>query len=173
MEKGLIHVYYGGGKGKTTCGMGLCIRAAGAGLKVLIVQFLKTSDSSEVNILKTIPGITYLEGVQNPKFIFQMSEEEKERERNLYRELFLRICRLAGEYDVLFMDEILHAVNFGMISKENLVEFLKNKPEGLEIILTGYHPAEEVLDVADYVSFIDKVKHPFDQGIPERIGIEK
>lgn len=175
MENGLIHVYHGGGKGKTTCGIGLCIRAAGAGMKVLVVQFLKKSDSSEVRILQNIPEITYLDGVQSSKFVFQMNEQEKETEKALYGQLFQKICQLVKEndYDLLFMDEILHAVNFDMISEGELIHFLKEKPDKLEVVLTGYHPGEAILNIADYVSFIDKVKHPFDRGVHERIGIEK
>ena len=76
-ERGLIHIYHGNGKGKTTCGMGLCVRAAGAGKKVLIYQFLKNSHSSELNILRNVPGITVMEGKEDAKFTFQMTEEEK------------------------------------------------------------------------------------------------
>lgn len=175
MNKGLVHIYHGGGKGKTTCGVGLCVRAAGAGMKVLIFQFMKTGESSELNILKKIPQIVIEKGTQNEKFIFQMNEKEKEEERNFYKQKFEFICKkvMEEEIDLLFLDEVLHAVNYDMLPENVLLNFLENKPEKLEVVLTGYHPSKRFMEAADYISFIDKIKHPFDCGVPERLGIEK
>ncbi len=175
MNKGLVHIYHGGGKGKTTCGVGLCVRAAGAGMKVLIFQFMKTGESSELNILKKIPQIVIEKGTQNEKFIFQMNEKEKEEERNFYKQKFEFICKkvMEEEIDLLFLDEVLHAVNYDMLPENVLLNFLENKPEKLEVVLTGYHPSKRLMEAADYISFIDKIKHPFDCGVPERLGIEK
>lgn len=175
MQKGLVHIYHGDGKGKTTCGVGLCIRAAGAGMKVLVFQFLKKNDSSELNILRNLPNITVMDGLDSAKFVFQMTEQEKAKARDFYENAFEDICRKAvkEEYDLLFLDEGLHAVNYGMLSEERLLDFLKNRPEKLEVALNGYHPSEALLNAADYVSRISKEKHPFDQGIPKRLGIEK
>lgn len=174
-EKGLIHVYHGDGKGKTTCGMGLCVRAAGAGKKVLIYQFLKSEKSSERSIMAQIPGITLKEGKQSVKFVFQMTEEEKAEERKYYTEKFKEICKevVEGDYDLLYMDEVLHVINQGMVDEELVLDFLKNKPEKLEVVMNGYNPSPAICEAADYISFIQKQKHPFDKGIPARVGIEK
>lgn len=175
MNRGLIHIYHGNGKGKTTCGMGLCVRAAGAGKKVLIYQFLKNSQSSERAILKTIPQITLMEGKEDAKFTFNMSEAEKAANKAYYMEKFGEICRTAvdGDYDVLFLDEVLHVINKDMVDEAAVLDFLKHKPEKLEVIMNGYHPSEALIEIADYVSHIKKEKHPFDEGIPARVGIEK
>ena len=77
------------------------------------------------------------------------------------------------DYDVLFLDESLHVINKDMLDEELVLDFLKNKPEKLEIIMNGYHPSEKLQEAADYISLIQKEKHPFDQGIPARVGIEK
>ena len=174
-ERGLIHIYHGNGKGKTTCGMGLCVRAAGAGKRVLIYQFLKNSHSSELNILRNVPGITVMEGKEDAKFTFQMTEEEKAENKKYYIQKFQEICKKAvdEDYDVLFLDESLHVINKDMLDEELVLDFLKNKPEKLEIIMNGYHPSEKLQEAADYISLIQKEKHPFDQGIPARVGIEK
>lgn len=175
MQKGLVHIYHGDGKGKTTCGMGLCIRAAGAGMKVLIFQFLKKNDSSELNIMRKIPNITVIDGLDSAKFVFQMTDQEKKDARDFYENAFESICDriVKEEYDLLFLDEALHAVNYGMLPEERLIEFLKNRPEKLEVVMNGYHPTEALQEAADYISCISKEKHPFDRGIPERLGIEK
>ena len=125
MQKGLVHIYHGDGKGKTTCGVGLCIRAAGAGMKVLVFQFLKKNDSSELNILRNLPNITVMDGLDSAKFVFQMTEQEKAKARDFYENAFEDICRKAvkEEYDLLFLDEGLHAVNYGMLSEERLLDF--------------------------------------------------
>lgn len=173
--RGLIHIYHGNGKGKTTCGMGLCVRAAGAGKKVLIYQFLKDSSSSELKILEHVPGITVIAGNPNAKFTFAMSDAEKEATKQYYKEKFQEIIKTVteGDYDLLFMDEVLHVIRKGMLSEATVIDFLKNKPEKLEVVMNGYDPSDAMREVADYISFVQKEKHPFDQGIPARIGIEK
>lgn len=175
MNRGLIHIYHGNGKGKTTSGIGLCIRAAGANLKVLIYQFLKDNDSSERKILSNIPGITLEEGKEKIKFIFKMSQEEKNKAAIFYGEEFERISKKAEEeaFDVLFFDEILHLINYGLLEEERVITFLENKPEKLEVIMTGYEPSKRLLELGDYVSCIQKEKHPFDKGISARKGIER
>ncbi|MCI9174634.1 MAG: cob(I)yrinic acid a,c-diamide adenosyltransferase [Lachnospiraceae bacterium] len=175
MQKGLVHIYHGDGKGKTTCGVGLCVRAAGAGMKVLVFQFLKKNDSSERNILKSIPNVTVMNGLDSAKFVFQMTEQEKEAAREFYENAFQVICEKVAEegYGLLFLDEVIHAVNYGMLPEERLIDFLKNRPEGLEVVMNGYRPSEALQEAADYISWIQKEKHPFDRGVPERLGIEK
>lgn len=171
---GLIHIYCGKGKGKTTTGMGLCARAAGYGYKVLIYQFMKDNSTSERNVLGLSDNITILDGLPLEKFSFQMTEEEKTQRRAYYESQFKMVTEkaVAEQYDVLFMDETIYTIGAGLLSEELVLDFLKNKPEHLEVILTGRGPSQAMIDMADYVSEIQKIKHPFDQGHPARKGIE-
>lgn len=177
MEKqtGYIHIYCGNGKGKTTCGMGLCVRAAGYGYRVLIYQFMKDNTTNERKILEAIPNVTILDGLDKEKFSFQMTPKEKEMRRNYYESQFRKLTQMAVEehYDVLFMDELIYTIHAGLFCEELLLDFLKNKPETLEVILTGQNPSQALLETADYVSNIHKEKHPFDKGLPARKGIER
>ena len=149
MEQGLIHIYCGDGKGKTSAAIGLAVRAAGSGLKVLFTRFLKNESSGELAILDDISQIKVLQ---------------------LWRAIELEI--LTGRYDVLVIDEFMAAYRYDLIPKEEAIEFLEKKPKELEIVLTGRNPDEKLIELADYVSEIKKVKHPFDQGIYARKGIE-
>ena len=148
---GYVHVYCGDGKGKTTTAMGLCTRAAGYGYKVLIYQFMKNNKTSERNILQQVPNITFVNGLEQEKFSFQMTLSEKLERKTYYEKQFRKI----------FDEQIL-------------LDYLKKeKPKHLEVILTGQQPSDELVELADYVSEIRKIKHPFDQGLPARPGIEK
>lgn len=172
---GLIHIYCGNGKGKTTTGMGLCARAAGFGYKVLIYQFMKDNSTSERCVLGLSDRITLIEGLPQEKFSFQMTEEEKKERKAFYESQFRLVTQKAIDenYDVLFLDETIYTIAAGLLSEELVLDFLKNKPDHLEVILTGQGPSQAMMDAADYVSEIQKVKHPFDKGMPARKGIEK
>ena len=175
--KGLIHIYCGDGKGKSTAAAGLAVRAAGRGLKVLMVRFLKTDDSGEVPVLQGIPGITLVPCDKTFGFTFRMTPEEKKEAAAYYQQKFLDACRLAGQegknqVDLLILDEIMAAVNTGMVSQEDVIRFLEEKPEHLEVVLTGRNPSEKLASLADYVSEIRAVKHPFTEGVSAREGIE-
>lgn len=175
MERGFTHIYYGDGKGKTTTGMGLCTRAAGYGFRVLIYQFMKDNKTSERKILEQVPGITFVDGLESEKFSFQMNEREKEERRSYYLKQFYEVTNKAREegYQVLFLDEILYTIGAELFPREVLVQYLREKPVDLEVILTGQSPDAELVEMADYVSEIRKVKHPYDKGISSRYGIEK
>ena len=174
MRFGRVHVYCGDGKGKTTCGMGLCMRAAGAGKKVLICQFMKDNSTSERRILAQIPGVTLVPGLQHEKFSFQMNQEEKAARRTFYNKRLEELFRKAEEenFDLLFMDEALYAIRAGLLDEETLLQCLDERPQGLEVILTGQGPDEKLLARADYVTEMKKIKHPYDQGVKAREGIE-
>lgn len=175
METGLVHLYYGDGKGKTTTGMGLIVRAAGYGCKVLLYQFMKNNETSERKILENVENITIIDGLDKEKFSFQMTEEEKREHKRFYEDRFRMVTEKAvsESYDVLFLDEAVYTISAGLLDEELVLEFLKNKPGRLEVILTGNTPSQRLIDQADYVSQIKKIKHPFDQGEPARMGIEK
>lgn len=175
MNTGLVHIYCGNGKGKTTCAMGLCTRAAGYGYKVLIYQFMKNNKTSERKILEQVPNVTFIDGLDNEKFSFLLTPEEKEARKEYYHAQFRNVTELAEKegYQVLFMDELIYAIGAGLFDEAVLVEYLKHKPESLEVIMTGQNPSEAVIELADYVSEIRKIKHPFDKGQKSRMGIEK
>ncbi|MCD8021596.1 MAG: cob(I)yrinic acid a,c-diamide adenosyltransferase [Lachnospiraceae bacterium] len=171
---GLIHIYCGDGKGKTTAGMGLCARAAGSGLRVLIYQFMKDNSTSERKVLKLSENITIVDGLPQEKFSFQMTAAEKEERKAYYENQFRAVTQKASgaAYDVLFLDEIIYTIRAGLLDEALLIDFLKNKPAQLEVILTGQDPSPELIELADYVSEIKKVRHPFDKGVRARAGIE-
>lgn len=172
---GLIHIYCGNGKGKTTTGMGLCARAAGFGYKVLIYQFMKDNSTSERAVLNLSDNITFLEGLSKEKFSFRMTAEEKAEHLAFYESQFHMVTQKAidDHFDVLFLDEAVYAIRSGLLSETLLLDFLKNKPEHLEVILTGQDPSPALIEAADYVSEIKKIKHPYDKGMHARKGIEK
>ncbi|MGN0157575.1 MAG: cob(I)yrinic acid a,c-diamide adenosyltransferase [Brotaphodocola sp.] len=171
---GLIHIYCGDGKGKTSAAVGLAVRAAGRGRKVLVARFLKTDDSGEVEILKQIPGITVMPCDRTFGFIFRMKEEDKAEAAQYFTERFRRACAMAAEdgYDVLIIDEIMASCNYGMVPEAEVTAFLKTKPEEMEVVLTGRDPSDALLELADYVTEMKMQKHPFTRGIPAREGVE-
>lgn len=170
---GLVHIYCGDGKGKTSAAMGLALRAAGRGNRVVVARFLKSEDSGEVEMLKKIPEIQVIPCERSFGFTFQMDEKTKKEAAQYYGELFLQAVKaVRGGADMLVLDEIMAAVNSGMVKQETVVEFLRTRPAGLEVVMTGRSPSEEFLSLADYVSEIKKVKHPYDRGILARKGIE-
>ena len=171
-ELGLVHVYTGEGKGKSTCSVGLAVRAVGAGMKVLYYQLFKKY-TSEVEPMKKV-GIEYKNyETQHPYFKKYTDEQfatEVERCTSFVREAFERAT--AEKYDLLVIDELGPALSAKMIPTDAVVELIKNKPKNLELILTGRGFSQKILDLADYVSEIKMVFHPFEKGIQARKGIE-
>lgn len=174
MEKGLVHIYCGDGKGKTTAALGLALRAAGRGKKVLLARFLKTDDSGEVAALKNIPGITLIPCERTFGFLSHMTEEEKREAKDWYGKVLEKTLVLAAEenYDLLILDEAMAACNGKVIDEERIIHFLENRPLKMEVVLTGRNPSERLLDKADYISEIRAVRHPYKKGIAAREGIE-
>ncbi|MDO4555968.1 MAG: cob(I)yrinic acid a,c-diamide adenosyltransferase [Lachnospiraceae bacterium] len=170
---GLVHIYCGDGKGKTTAATGLAVRCAGAGNKVLMYQFIKKNDSSEVESLSLLPGVTRVPSLPMDKFTFMMSEEEKADMCKKNNEKLDELIELAKSYDMIVLDEAVYAIDLNMLDEKKVIDWLKNKPKHLEVVLTGRNPSEALCEAADYVSEIRKLKHPFDAGISSRVGIEK
>lgn len=172
--KGLIHIYCGDGKGKTTAAMGLAVRAAGSGMKIVLTQFMKGDSSSEISIIEKLDNVTVVFCKKRFGFVWNMTPEQKLEAAKSYSEQFEQVVKLAKDTDadMLVMDEFMSCYNYGFIDNAKAIEFLKNKPEKLEIILTGRDPKQELIDLADYVSEIKKIKHPFDKGQNARRGIE-
>jgi cob(I)alamin adenosyltransferase len=171
---GLIHIYAGTGKGKTTAAAGLCVRAAGRGRKVVFAQFLKTQDTGEIKSFEKL-GVTVIRSTLRLGFTNTMDDETvnlcKKEQKKIMQQI---LDRLSGEKtDILVLDEVLDAVNIHMLDEEALRSLIANKPDDLEIILTGRNPAAWLIEAADYISDVQKVKHPYDKGIKARVGIER
>ncbi len=169
---GLIHIYCGDGKGKTTAAMGLAARCAGSGRKVLLVQFLKDGKSSEFASLAHVPGIEVIPQTRTFGFSWTLTPEEKAEAGVYYTGLLEEAFRKSGTFDLLILDEILGACSTGMVDEARLLALLERKPDALEVVLTGRGPSQALQDKADYVTEMKMVKHPFEKGVPAREGIE-
>lgn len=178
MDKGLIHLYYGEGKGKTTAAVGLAMRMAGYGKHVLFVQFLKNDQSGEVAVLKNMPSVSCFSDCNMPKgFYHNMNEEQKRALCVSQQKLFENMKQYLStmpldEMGLLILDELTYMYTWGILDKVDVLSFLKNKPEKLEIVITGRNPESELLDLADYITEMKMKKHPFSKEIPARKGIE-
>ncbi len=174
LDKGLVHIYCGEGKGKTTASVGLSARAAGSGLRVLFVQFLKDGRSGELKTLASVPGVTILSGVPVKGFLREKEADARRRIADEHRARFEEAVREAstGAYDLLVLDEASAAVDLGLIPLDEACAFLDARPAGLEVVLTGREPPEPLLARADYISRIECVRHPYQTGIQARKGIE-
>lgn len=169
---GLVHIYCGEGKGKTTAAVGLAVRAAGAGKQVVFTQFFKDGSSSEIAVLRQIPHIRVMHCRTVPGFWRRMDDAQKARAAADYSRLFAEVREAAEDADLLILDEIVSACNHGAVPENAVTDFLLEKPEKLEVVLTGRSPSRAMLELADYVTEMRKEKHPFDRGIPGRRGIE-
>lgn len=172
---GLIHIYTGDGKGKTTASLGLSMRFAGNGGKVLYTQFLKNDNSSELNILNEIKNITFLPSGKYFGFTWSMDAKTKKDAKDHYTKYFNKIADMISteDFGLLILDEIIAADNAKLIPHDTLMNFLLHKPRHLEVVLTGRNPANDLLNTADYISDIMKIRHPFDKNTAARNGIEK
>lgn len=168
----MIHLYIGDGKGKTTAAMGLAVRAAGRRKKVIVAQFLKTRTTGEIISLEKL-YIPIVRSQKKLKFIFNMNDEEKEICREEQNSIIVCIKDYINKngVELLVLDEIIDALNTGMISEEDLRGLLESAA-GAEYILTGRNPPQWLIERADYISETKKIKHPFDLGIQAREGIE-
>ena len=143
MKQSCIHIYCGDGKGKSTAVTGLAVRAAGSGRRVIFTQFMKDGKSSELKVLRELPGVTVLTCEKQFGFFWNMTDEQKKEAAAAYQALFDRATELAVREDafLLVMDEFMSCYNHGMLNREKALDFLKNRPEGLEVALTGRDPA--------------------------------
>ena len=183
--RGLIHIYCGDGKGKTTAALGLALRAAGRGKRVVIARFLKNDDSGEIGPLSRLGGVTLIPCRRSFGFTWNMTPEERAEAAAYYGGLLEEAWKLAcpkegsgreasrGEgADLLILDEALGACSQGMISEKRLLELLDERPEELEVVLTGRNPSEALLARGDYVTRMEAVRHPYEKGIGAREGVE-
>lgn len=170
----MIHYYYGYGKGKTTAAMGLALRALGQGQRVVVVQFLKDTPSGEITVLSGLRGATILRGKAGKGFVFQMTEAEKQETRRMHDEHLRQAIDAAqsGACDMVILDEVGDTVDLAMVDAEALAAFLEASGQAVEIVMTGHAPTAMLVDAADYVTEMAKVKHPYDAGVMARRGVE-
>ncbi len=172
LEKGLVQVYTGNGKGKTSAAFGLALRASGRSLKVYIIQFIKGGfDYGELYIIDKLPNVT-LKAFGRGKFITTKLPEQEDIK---LAEEALRLAEKtvqSGEYDVVILDEVNVALNLKLISLDRVLKLVKHKPEHSELVLTGRCAPEQIVEIADLVTEMREIKHPFNKGFAARKGIE-
>jgi cob(I)alamin adenosyltransferase len=177
LEKGLVQIYTGDGKGKTTAALGLALRAAGQGHKVIIYQFLKPSslDIGERKALVSFPSIKIdtlniewdmAKSLHDPKVISKV--------KSAIHDSLEMLTALATkrQYDVLVLDEIVYCLSKGLAEPEDIKNLIEKRDKHVELVLTGRGATPELLDLADLVTEMKNIKHPFDDGLDARRGIE-
>jgi cob(I)alamin adenosyltransferase len=172
LEKGLVQVYTGNGKGKSSAAFGLALRAIGRGLKVYIIQFIKGGfDYGELYLVDKLPNLT-LKAFGRGKFVTAKPPEKQDIE--LAEEAFQLAKEVveSGKYDIVILDEINVALNLKLISLEKVLELIKRKPKHVELVLTGRYAPSQIIENADLVTEMKEVKHPFNRGYEARKGIE-
>lgn len=174
MNKGLIHVYTGDGKGKTTSAFGLAIRALGHGKRVLILQFLKSriKNSGEARIAEKI-GLNVIRFKNQTTPLFDRQANIQKLRKSLQDAILLSIDRLkSNAYDLVILDEIITALSSELLSIHDLQKIIDAKPDDTELVLTGRNAPKWLIDRADYVTEMRMIKHPFNRKIKARKGIE-
>lgn len=171
LEKGYIHVYTGPGKGKTTAALGLGLRAAGAGLKVYMIQFMKGRRYSELDAAEHLPNFTI---VQYGRDEFVSKENPEKIDIDLAQKGFAHAQKIVknGKYDMVILDEINVVVDYNLIAIEDVLKLIEEKPEKLELILTGRYAHPELSKIADLVTEMLEIKHPYQNGVLSRKGVD-
>jgi cob(I)alamin adenosyltransferase len=172
LKQGLIQVYTGDGKGKTTCALGLALRAVGQGFKVFMVQFLKTDDTGEMEAARRLAPDFTLQSFGTPGFPRLTEPDAKTLEK--VREAFAlaRQIILAGEHDLVILDEVNLTLTYGLLPLAEMLELVRQRPPHVEVVLTGRGAPPELVALADLVTEMRPVKHYFEAGVKARRGIE-
>lgn len=171
-KKGLVIVYTGDGKGKTTAALGLVLRAWGRGLRVCVIQFLKakTGNWGEVKAAKKLKIEWHKQG---DGFTWLSKDMDETIAKTLYAWRFAQDKMISGDYDLIILDEFTHPLHFGWIDVREVIDWLReHKPTTLHLVITGRDAPQELIEFADLVTVMQKVKHPFDQGYKAQPGIE-
>lgn len=173
-KKGLVHLYVGDGKGKTTAATGLSVRARGNGNQVLFSQFLKGRGTGEIAALEQL-GVTCIRSMKSStKFVFQLTKEELEEVRSGHLDMVeqIRDIMAQGKADLVVLDEVVDAVNAEVLPLDVLLDLVNSRPDHVEIVMTGRNPCSEICNLTDYYTFFACAKHPYRNGVPARKGIE-
>jgi cob(I)alamin adenosyltransferase len=173
INKGYIQIYTGNGKGKTTAAIGQAVRAAGFGLKTYIVQFMKEYPYSELDSLKHLKEWITIEQFCGDEFVYRKELPDKEEIDKARQGLARAKARmLSGNYDIIILDEICVSIYFGLFTDEEVLTFIKQKPENVEIILTGRYCPDKLIERAELVTEMKEIKHYYQEGVSARKGIE-
>jgi cob(I)alamin adenosyltransferase len=173
LKHGFVQIYTGNGKGKSTAAIGQAVRAAGFGLKTYITQFMKEYPYNELNSLIKLSEWIAIEQFGGDDFVYKKELPGKDELEKASKGLQIaREKMLSGEYNLIILDEAIVAIYFKLIETKDLVEFIKIKPENVELILTGRYCPEELIELADLVTEMKEVKHYYQKGITSRRGIE-
>ncbi|NLO83389.1 MAG: cob(I)yrinic acid a,c-diamide adenosyltransferase [Clostridiales bacterium] len=175
MKQGYVQVYTGDGKGKTTAALGLGLRAVGRGLKVLMIQFLKGTETGELEAVKKLaPDFHIIRFAETEKFFWELNDEEKTRLRDKTQQEMKRLEEFLKDnsYHILILDEIMAAIHGGLVSVEQVCRIIDRKPKGMELILTGRRVPDKIADRADLITEMRPIRHYMDKGVPARPGIE-
>jgi len=170
--KGLIEVYTGDGKGKTTAAIGLAIRAAGWGHRVLIVQFLKHRMTGEFRFLDRVEPLIEIIQVGSERFVLPGEDVSEARELAEKGLALAREAIASGHYQLVVLDEVIVALDLGVLCLADVLQVMKEKPEAVELVLTGRGAPVEIEAAADLVTHMQDIKHPYHQGIEGRKGID-
>lgn len=172
MKRGYLQLYIGDGKGKTTAAIGLAIRALGAGLRVAFLQFFKSGNSSEVKVLQQFYPRLLFKNFHSGKFVRGKPSKKLKTKimegYSLFKELLSE-----RNFDLIILDEFVYAFRWNIITISDFIEQLRNKPKQVEIVITGREAPKELIDIADLITEMKKIKHYYDQGVKARWGIEK
>ena len=174
-EKGLVIVYTGNGKGKTTAALGMALRASGYEYKVCMLQFIKGSwHYGEMDSSKKLEPNFELIAV-GKGFVGILDDNSPREEHEKYAAEAVRICRekiFSEKYDVIILDEVNYAINLGLIEVQEIIKIIKEKPSELDLVLTGRNVKDEIVELADLVTEMKEIKHPFKSGIKAKKGID-
>ena len=174
-KDGLIIVYTGNGKGKTTAALGMALRAIGYDHKVCMLQFIKGSwHYGEMDSSKKLEPNFELIAV-GKGFVGILDDNSTREEHEKYAAEALRICRekiFSGKYNVVILDEVNYAINLGLIDVQEIIKIIKEKPSNLDLVLTGRDVKDEIVELADLVTEMKEIKHPFKSGIKAKKGID-
>jgi cob(I)alamin adenosyltransferase len=172
-KRGYIQIYTGNGKGKSTAAIGQAVRAAGFGLKTYIVQFMKVYPYNELNSLKHLSEWITVEQFCGDDFVYKKEPPGKDEIDNARRGLSkAKTKMLSGSYDIIILDEVCVSIYFGLFSDEEILTFMAQKPENVELILTGRYCPDKLMEKADLVTEMREIKHYYQEGVKSRRGIE-
>jgi len=172
-KKGLILLYTGNGKGKTTAALGQVLRAAGHGFKVAIIQFIKNMENTgEIKAAKKIFADHLEIFPMGSGFTWDAKDQDELRQAAEKGWALAKEKINSGQYCMVILDELTYTLNYGLLDQEEVVSFLEQKPESLHIIITGRDANDELIDLADLVTEMKEIKHPYQNGVKATKGIE-
>jgi cob(I)alamin adenosyltransferase len=174
-KDGLVIVYTGNGKGKTTAALGMALRAVGYNHKICLIQFIKGSwpYGEMVSLKRLEPELELI--IAGKGFVGIIDDKSPREEHIKIAKQALQISKeriQSGAYNIVILDEVNYAINLGLIDVKDVLELIKSKPENLNLVLTGNHAKQEIIDLADLVTEMKEIKHPYKSGIKAKKGID-